>query len=303
LRWPSFKFTEEVATNILLTPLQGGISKPSFARIIFLLISTFFPTTVLFAQTNTFDTPSLAFLSVVSSQEGSSVLIDSKEIGATPLRQFPVSAGQHEIIVRSSQAMSWLDEDWQERVTLSAGDTLTLVARLVRGYRINSVPYGAQVWWEDKLLGTTPYVLRLPENQTARLEIRRPSYLPVQIEIGGPESVTPQRRSHDIVLTRNFDYAALQQHEVAQRRARAGKYRKLAYLSTAIGMASGISSVLLKREADKAYEQYLVVGDPILRENYFDRAEKYDRYYSATFAAFEVSFGVSFYGFLKALKK
>ncbi len=278
-------------------PLRHGV----VLRVISLLSRCFLLPSVLFAQIPSPDT-SLAFLTVRSTPEGLPVFVDGKNAGATPLQKFPVPSGAHEIVVRSAHATSWLDEDWLKRVTLHAGDTLVLSAQLRKGYLLNSVPYGAEVWRESELLGTTPYILRLPDNETARIEIRLPGYQSIKLEVGGKHELLVQKRNYEIVLERDFNFAALQQQEAAQQRVNAGKYRKLTYVSAALSVASGIGSVLLKREADAAYDKYLVTGDPALRDHYFNRAEKYDRYYSAAFAAFEVSFAVSFYGFLKAIK-
>lgn len=259
----------------------------------------FFSIPTLFAQG---DSTALAFLSVHALQEDLPVLINHKLVGKTPLRRFPLLAGQYEIIVQADTEASWFDEDWREQVSLRPGDSISVIARMRRGYRINSIPYGAEVWQADKLLGTTPYVLRLPENQSASLELRHPLYRAAQFEIGGRGEGLLHKRNFEIVLERNFDYAATQQHERSEEQARRVKHRKLAYLSAAVSLASGVGAGLLKREADAAYEQYLVTGEATAREAYFARAEKYDRYYSAAFALFEVSFAVSFYGFLKSLR-
>lgn len=255
------------------------------------------------AQATLPDTSSLAFLSVYSQSIGLSVLIAGNEVGTTPLRKFPLSAGHYEIVVRNTRAASWLDEDWQQSVTLAPRDSLTLIARMIHGYLINSVPYGAHVWWNGKLLGTTPYVLRLPEDRIAHIEVRRPGYVTMQVEVGRREEALAQKRRYDLALARDLNFSALQQQTEMQRRARSGFYRKLTYLSATISLASGVGAALLKRRADDAYARYLVTGDPLARERDFNRAEKYDRYYAVAFAAFEVSFAVSFYSFLKALKK
>ncbi len=296
----TFFFGNRVAKHTPRTPLKEGIF---YTRMLILLGFAFFKTAALFAQANASDTSSDAFLSVYSLEEGLPVLMNGNAAGATPLRRLALPAGQYEIAVQAAQATSWWDEDWSGHVTLHAGDSLSLIAIMMKGYRINSVPYGAQVWLQDNLLGTTPYVFRLPENQTAQLELKHPSFQSAHVEVGRRVEGAWRERNYEIVLERDFNYAALQQHESEQRRSRAAKYRKLTYLSAAISLASGVSSVLLKREADEAFEDYLVTGDPVLRENYFARAEKYDRYYSAAFATFEVSFAVSFYGFLKSLNK
>jgi hypothetical protein len=278
---------------------NAGIFRAAIGFITILLALAIFQANTLFAQT---DSSAHAVLSVYALEEGLPVFINSKAVGKTPLRRIALPAGQYEVIVQAATDASWLDEDWSATVTLHAGDSLSLIARMMKGYRLSSAPYGAQVWQEGKLLGATPYIFRLPENQAARLELKLPSYQTAHLEVGRREEGAWSKRSIEVVLQRDFEYATLQQREAELQRARAAKYRKLAYLSAALSVASGLGSVLLKREADEAYERYLVTGDPVAREHYFDRAEKYDRYYSAAFAAFEVSFAVSFYGFLKSIK-
>lgn len=273
-------------------------------RIVLLALACmfFFPH-LLFAQNPFPDSSALAYLSVLSHTPGMAVLIAGNEVGETPLREFPLSAGKYEVVVRNAHASSWLDEDWQQSVKLSPGDTATLFARMINGYLINSIPYGAEVWRNGELLGTTPYVLRMPENQIAQVEVRQPSYVALQVEVGRREEQLARKRRYDLVLTRDFDYTSQQQRQELERSTRAGRYRKLTYLSAAISLAAGVGSVLLKREADAAYDQYLVTGDPNARAQQFNRAEKYDRYYAASFAVFEVSFALSFYSFLKSRKE
>ncbi|NUO80929.1 PEGA domain-containing protein [candidate division KSB1 bacterium] len=261
----------------------------------------FFSPSVLFAQIPSPDT-SLAFLTILSMPEGLPVFIDGKKAGTTPFQKFPVQPGAHDVVVRSAHATSWLDEDWQKQTMPRAGDTLMLVAQIRKGYLLNSAPYGAQVWREGELLGTTPYVLRLPDNETAHIELRLPSYQTIKLEVGGKSDLLLQKRNYDLVLERDLNFAAIQQQGAARQQAYAGKYRKLTYLSAALSVAAGVGSVLLKREADDAYEQYLTTGNPTRRDHYFNRAEKYDRYYGAAIAVFEVSFAVSFYSFLKSIK-
>lgn len=282
----------------LRTPSLAARKKGFLAASLFLML-LFFQTNALSAQA---DTLAMARLSIYSFEEGLSVLLNGNVIGKTPLRDFALPAGHYEIIVQAARAASWLDEDWCERVLLREADSLRLVARMMRGYRINSIPYGAEIWQQGKLLGTTPYVLRLPETESAPLEIRHPSYQTISFAVGRKDERGNEQRNYDLVLERNFAYAATQQRDRAEARARIAQHRKLAYLSAAVSFASGVGATLLKREADEAYEQYLVTGDAAAREAYFARAERYDRYYSAAFALFEVSFAVSFYGFLKALR-
>ena len=262
-------------------------------------------TASLHAQESHPETSAQAFLTISCTHAGLPVLIDGVVVGSTPLLNYPVVAGEHALAVRCMPFGSWMDSDWVDTVTVAAGDTVELEARFLIGYTISSSPYGAQVWVDGRIVGTTPFVLRLPEGKIAQVELSMSGYRPAYLTVGIASplaAVRGSKRRYEVVLQEDFNYAVLQERESLQHRNRLRRYRRLTYISAGISLAAGVAAVLFKHEADATYNRYLVVGDPIKRERAFDRALQYDRYSGAAFAVFQISFAFSVYSFLKAMR-
>jgi hypothetical protein len=239
-----------------------------------------------------------AYISVESQHPDLPVLIDDKEVGFTPLRHWPLPPGKHEIAVKRSSPESWLDFDWTETCSLQAGDTLTFVARFLKGYSLNSTPFGAEVYANGILQGTTPMVLRLPEGEMANVEIRQAGYQSAQVQIG--EAGQPETRLYTVTLKAARETALIREVEQSRRRFQASKNRRIAWMAAGVSLASGVAAILLKDKADHFYEQYLTTSRPAARESAYQRAVDFDRYSGIATGAFEASFAVSFYFFLKS---
>ena len=243
-----------------------------------------------------------AWITIATRQSGLPVSIDAREIGITPLQNFAITPGEHVFAVRRSFSASWLESDWSERVSVSAGDTLTLTPRFVLGYSINSTPPGAQVWVEGKWVGETPHVLRLRDDERASVTLVLQNYQSTTIEI------IPANAAGDELSKRKFAIALAAvpsslsslsyDSELYAVRAR---HRKWGFIAGGISLVAGISAVLLKQEADDAYAAYLVTGTPVTRELYYDRAREYDRYFGVAFGVSQVCFVFSVYSFLKSM--
>jgi hypothetical protein len=263
----------------------------SFAFFIFAAIA--------FAQET--DSTGHAVISVEARQLGLPVLIDGREVGFTPLRYFSLLPGKHEIAVKQSRPESWLDSDWVETVTLQVGDTLNLVARFLKGYSLNSTPFGAEVYSDGIFQGTTPLVLHLPEGQVAHVEIRRAGYQSAELEIGKViEGDKEGLRLVAVILKEEKTYAAVREGEQSRWLFRVSRNRRIAWVAAGLSLASGVAAILLKQKADDLYEQYLTASVPTEMERLYDRTADYDRYSGIATAVFEASFAVSFYFFLKS---
>ena len=183
-----------------------------------------------------------------------------------------------------------------------AGDTITLTPEFSIGYGFTSSPAGAEVWKEGQLLGFTPYVLRLPDTARAHLTFAMANYDSAHFAID-PDSLAAQaalQRQYHIALRPTP--AALVFSETGRDEYSArGRHRKLGFLAAGASLAAGIGAVWFKQEADEAYAAYLVTGAPLAREHYYDRAQQYDRYFSAAFGISQACFVFSVYNFIKAM--
>lgn len=255
-------------------------------------------TATVFAQPAT--SVASAAISVESQHAGLPVLIDGKQIGVTPLRHWPLPPGKHELAVKRTRPESWLDFDWTESCSLQAGDTVTFVARFQRGYSINSTPFGAEVWVNHILQGTTPLIVRLPEGELANIEIRHAGYQAEQLQVGNSAA---EIRLYAVELKREQHLPSIQEVEKSRRRLHLQRNRRLSLAAAGLSLASGITAILLKDKADHFYDQYLTAGLPENRERFYQRTADYDRYAGIATTVFEASFAVSFYYFLKSTRE
>lgn len=243
-----------------------------------------------------------AWITIETPQPGLQVFIDEQEVGKTPLQNFAVTLGEHVFAVRRSFSVSWLESDWSERVSVSAGDSLTLTPRFLLGYSINSTPPGAQAWVEGKWVGTTPCVLRLPDDARASVTLVLQNYQSATVEImpssGAGQEVSKRRFEITLAAVPSSLSSLTYDSELYAVRAR---HRKWGFIAGSISLVAGISAVLLKQEADDAYAAYLVTGTPVTRELYYDRSREYDRYFGVAFGVSQVSFVFSVYSFLKSM--
>jgi hypothetical protein len=240
------------------------------------------------------------FISVDSRYPGLPVFVDGAEAGFTPLRNWSLTPGEHEIAVKRAQPESWLDFDWVEICSLSAGDTLHFVARFLKGYSINSTPFGAEVYVDGVLEGATPLVLRLPEDEIASVEIRKAGYQAEQMQIGKTKEGLAETRLYAVALKPEKDLTILHDVGTSRRRFHLARNRRISLAAAGLSLASGVAAILLKDKADHFYDRYLTASLPAQREKFYARTEDYDRYSGIATGVFEASFAVSFYFFLKS---
>ncbi len=246
------------------------------------------------------DAPQSAFISITPSQAGLSIFVDGKNIGLTPLQYWPLPPGKHELAVKSTRAESWLDFDWTETCSLSIGDTIAFVPRFQRGYSINSTPFGAGVYIDNLLQGTTPLILRLWEGDVASVEIRQAGYQAQQLQVGAGVS---ELRIYHVDLKPEPNLPLAQEVEKKRRVFSLHRHRRLSLAAAGLSLASGITAILLKDKADHFYDEYLTAGLPENRDRFFQRTQDYDRYAGIATVVFEASFAVSFYYFLKSTRE
>jgi hypothetical protein len=240
---------------------------------------------------------SYAVISIESTPAGLPIFIDGSETGFTPLQNYPLLPGKHEIAVKRALSESWLDFDWTETCSLRAGDTLKFVARFQKGYSINSTPFGAEVFVNEILRGTTPLVLRIPEGEMANVEIRKAGFQTEQLQIGRINENFEELRLHAMTLK---PLALTGEVQLARQRWPLSRHRRISLAAAGVSLASGITAILLKDKADGFYDQYLTASLPEKRETFYKRTQDYDRYAGIATAVFEASFAVSFYFFLKS---
>ena len=107
-----------------------------------------------------------------------SVLIDGREVGRTPIKDLPLSAGDHSLEVRAP-----LHLDYRTTVVVEPGNPpMALEANLEPNWApvsFASAPSGAEIRVDQSVVGTTPATFKL-EAGVRIINIRKPGYKPVE---------------------------------------------------------------------------------------------------------------------------
>lgn len=236
-----------------------------------------------------------ASITIVSENAGSLVIIDDDSVGTTPIFAHPVSAGKYKITVQRTNKQSWFASDWSKTVTVAAGDSLVLNPVFHLTYHLQSIPYGAHVYHDEKYCGETPLVLEFEESENVRLVLEKDGYFSQVVDcrpMGNHLMKVELEADDNYWIEQDLLNKKLQM--VMSRR------KKLTYFSTALTLVSGVSAVWLKKRADNYYKNYQEEVDPQKMDQFFNKAEQYDRLSTVAFATLQVSFGFSLYFFIKS---
>jgi len=99
---------------------------------------------------------SASILAIESATTGTRVIIDSTEVGTTPLRPFPVGPGKHLLRFVDQDSTSWYHPVIEESLEVTAHAFIHRTVRFPRLLHITTEPYGASVRSRDSIMGTTP---------------------------------------------------------------------------------------------------------------------------------------------------
>ncbi len=234
-------------------------------------------------------------ITVVSEIMGSLVIIDDDSVGTTPIFAHPVSVGKHKVTVQRLNKQSWFASDWSETVTVDAGDSLVLNPVFRLTYHVQSIPYGAHVYQNEKYCGETPLVLEYDESESVRLVLEKDGYFSQVVDCRSMGNHLMK-----VVLEADDNYWIEQDLLQKKLQTKMSRRKKMTYLSTALTLASGVGAVWLKKRADKFYHDYNREVDPEKMDELFNKAEQYDRLSIVAFGALQVSFGFSLYFFVKS---
>ncbi|ASJ03497.1 hypothetical protein A3L09_09605 [Thermococcus profundus] len=134
-------------------------------------------------------TPTWGYLTINSTPSNATVYIDGKEAGRTPLINYTLVPGNHSItLVKPGY------EEYRENVTITPGETISIVASLSpqpAELGVNSNPSGAAVYINDEYKGATPISLTLkPGSYTVKLSLEGYANITKNLTLGPGENKT-----------------------------------------------------------------------------------------------------------------
>ena len=219
------------------------------------------------------------FLNVDSDPAGCWVRVDSLLVGKTPLVNFPVSPGNHQIQVYPPQTGIWNLQEKNYSVDIIAGETTELSSNFSRPVLINSLPYGASIYQDTSLVGITPVSLSFESYAEKELRIEKKGYVPQGLVLKDPKAV---------LIRLEKDAGFVEEEKKPQLLGVIPKrHLKSKFSLLALSVASHWAAFHFKNVADSNFDQYQLAGDPASRDRLFDKTRRYDRFS-------EISLGVSY---------
>lgn len=213
------------------------------------------------------------------------VYADSQRIGLASEGRFTIAHGTNQIRLIPSEAYNWSIDPVSKQITAQPGDTLTLTLRFPYYYKIESIPYGADVYLEipegRRHLGATPVIYRAPGPLTDVLSIQKTGYVTEELEPG--KEIWNQT---SVVLGR----AARTEERTAEVRWTQPSENRawIDYAAVGLSLTAGVLAVHYKFKADRLYDEYRRSGDPLTR----DRINHFDTLAGVSLATMQVGLGV-----------
>jgi hypothetical protein len=222
--------------------------------------------------------PRPGMVELASDPGGAEVFLGDSLLGRTPMRIARGQAKQIRVYYPSRNA-------WEAQVLPlpaampGAGEGVVLL-RFRRSILLRSLPHGAKVFRGDTLCGSTPLRVHAGDG-------------PLRLEALGfegadwdPSSTT---RGEYLLMLRPLDEDAATGVEL-----RGGGFSLPAadvLLPAGAGLLAGVAAVILKRQADAEYDQYLATGD----EELLSQTKKYDIYAGVSLALLQLGLGYFIY--------
>ncbi|MDH4071272.1 MAG: PEGA domain-containing protein [Ignavibacteria bacterium] len=191
-------------------------------------------------------------LDVHADVDSSLVMLDGQLVGTTPVTLSGVAAGVHLLRVLHPDLQNWNAPVIADSIEITSGERLEKQYYFERQYMLQTNPSGAEVILGSRVIGVTPLVVR-PGAGDSTVQIRKPGY-----ESGMVMLADADRGQLSVSMVRDPDW--ITQDGIVTDAGRS---------STLPIVLSGVSSVIaggfsayFKVQADQAYGEYALSGDP-----------------------------------------
>jgi len=230
------------------------------------------------------------FISIISTRDSIAVLLDHRLIGFTPIVLQPISTGKHELQASPRHSTAWEQPAWRQNFEIAASETLFFRVEIPRQIYLNSQPFGASVLRENRIIGTTPFYYQSFDSTTSLLVLRKPGYLDYLIKL--PEL---KNSSVQALLKENNEIKESQVQFTSLIQSRQKRKKMLTYSMLGLTVASGISAIYFKQQADDRYRDYQSASQPSEMNRLFDETQRLDNYTAVSYGLFQISFITSLY--------
>ena len=205
------------------------------------------------------------------------IFLDSTLIADESFTRLAITPGTYELIVVDTDNFSWNKKAKRETIQILNDVELTRDYRSENFRNIYSQPVAADVYLGSIMLGRTPITLKKELLTDQSITLSKNGYKEKTFtleEIDNNQYLTLSKMDPD-------DNPAV--FEAALGATQVNLWRESLIVTSVLG---SWAAFLFKRKADQNYENYLSSSNQVLMQQYFDEAQRFDRYS-------EVAIGIS----------
>lgn len=218
-----------------------------------LLVGLFLTGIPVYAQFGIPPDANVARLVIRSDIDSAVVILDGTMIGTTPVTRSGVSPGGHALRILHPDLQNWNASVIADSIEIGPGEHLEKQYHFERQYMLQTNPSGAEVILGSRVIGMTPLVVRPGEGDSI-VQIRKPGYA------SGTVMFADADRGHLWVSMVRDPDATITDGIVT---TTGGSSALPIVLSGVSSVVAGGFSAYFKVQADQAYGEYLLSGDPL----------------------------------------
>ena len=214
-----------------------------------------------------------ATLSVESPAMGVKVFIDNTMVGTTPLHNINIVPGGHILTFVHSNVNNWLVPALTETISVNANEHVKRAVSFPVVYHITSDPYGAEVRYNDSLIGRTPFMFSAPTGKGV-VVLSKEGYENIELPLTSDGGVL-----HAVLVSKIGKAPPVLVNGEQM------KSMTPVYLSSGAAIISGTVAAYFKIKADGYYNDYRNTGD----EEALRRVRKFDSISGVALVTSEIS--------------
>lgn len=221
-------------------------------------------------------------LNIISNFMSAKIFIDTGFIGTTPLYNFEIAAGFHNIKVFNSKGHDWNSENKFFEVYIDRDTTLTADFKFF--YFFSTNPFDANVFKRDSLIGSTPLRFFSDHELTGNLIFKKQNYKDYIFDLKNYDFETGTNiilQPKGIVTVNDLVY-----------KNRTTQFKTKRSLIPILGLgaasiAGGYFAINFKNKANDAYNIYLQEGNSV----FLDDSETNDTYFVISLVLMQAAVG------------
>ena len=221
-------------------------------------------------------------LQMISEPSGAFVYIRDSLVGKTPMK-ISLAQGWDSLLLVYPSPMDW--NAVTKKIALPKEPLIGagIVVRLPVKFLIQSQPYGASVHLRDSLIGVTPCIFTL-QDEACTLTVEKNQYQKFVLPVGRLDNPNVSIALKPLVPEE-------QEQQVQSVRSAIRIPKTSVLVSGALGLATGITGILLKDRANNFYDEYRSTGN----SEKLSETRRYDIYAGVALGLMQACFGYLVY--------